>query len=86
MLSLPDVVTFVQETEGTGGGDIPECYELALRQAAIASWSPWGHRVLVVIGDAYPHAPDYHLNTDNIDWRDQLDALKRKVSLDHTGR
>ncbi|GFO29340.1 conserved domain protein [Plakobranchus ocellatus] len=75
---LPDVVTFVNETGGTGGGDTPECYELALRHADNMSWRNGSTRVLVVIGDAFPHTPDYCLNTLKIDWQDELSSLVAK--------
>ncbi|XP_005106397.1 uncharacterized protein LOC101845642 [Aplysia californica] len=76
--NVVDVVTFVANTEGTGGGDIPECYELALRRACEMSWSPGSRRVLVVIGDAYPHGPDYDMNKDGIDWTQELNTLISK--------
>ncbi|XP_005110351.2 uncharacterized protein LOC101853415 [Aplysia californica] len=76
--NVVDVVTFVTNTEGTGGGDIPECYELALRRAREMSWTPGSKRLVVVIGDAYPHGPDYEMNKDNIDWTDELKMLVAK--------
>ncbi|RUS82694.1 hypothetical protein EGW08_009531, partial [Elysia chlorotica] len=76
--NLPDVVSFVSETTGTGGGDIPECYELSLRHARDMSWREGSRRVFVVIGDAYPHQPDYAQNTLKIDWQEELSSLVKK--------
>lgn len=76
--NLADVVSFVSETTGTGGGDIPECYELALRHARDMSWREGSRRVFVVIGDAYPHGPDYAHNTLRIDWQEELSSLVQK--------
>ncbi|GFR62009.1 alpha-protein kinase vwkA [Elysia marginata] len=76
--NLADVVNFVSETTGTGGGDVPECYELSLRHACDMSWRKGSRRVFVVIGDAYPHGPDYPENTLNIDWQEELSSLVRK--------
>ncbi|XP_035825213.1 uncharacterized protein LOC118477561 [Aplysia californica] len=68
--------TFVSNVERTGGGDAPECYELVLRQARTElSWTPGSRRALVLIGDDIPHEADYYLNTDNIDWREEVREL-----------
>ena len=67
---------FVRETEGTGGGDPEECYELVLKMATEQfSWTPGSQRALIVIGDASPHDADYELNVDNIDWREEVKKL-----------
>ena len=45
-------------TDGMGGGDFDECYELVLREARTKfDWSPGDDvtRSVVVIGDATPH-------------------------------
>ncbi len=64
-------------TPNTGGGDAPECYELALHRARHLSWPAEGGSV-VLIGDDEPHGPDYHQNTDKLDWRHEVKALKEK--------
>ena len=33
-----------------------------------------------MIGDANPHPPDYKLNVDNIDWREEVAVIAKKVS------
>ncbi|XP_012941677.1 uncharacterized protein LOC106012651 [Aplysia californica] len=68
--------SFVSNVERTGGGDAPECYELVLRQARTElSWTPGSRRAIVLIGDDVPHEADYYLNTDNIDWREEIREL-----------
>jgi hypothetical protein len=59
----------------TGGGDAPECYELALNRARGMSWPAEGGS-LVLIGDATPHEVNYPGNTDRLDWREEIKALK----------
>lgn len=71
---------FVRNVTPTGGGDFDECYELVLREARTElSWAEGEdvNKALVVIGDATPHEPWYCLNTEDIDWRDETDLLKR---------
>jgi len=73
------LLAFVQEVGPTGGGDAPECYELALNKAQKdMTWSrDAATRCLVMIGDAEPHEKGYQCDgkTVNIDWRNQLKAL-----------
>lgn len=79
MLDLTDnkkeIVKFVKNVGRTGGGDWPECYELVLHEARRFTWSASKQKVLVMIGDATPHEPSYHLNTKNLDWRNELAML-----------
>ncbi|KAL3842370.1 hypothetical protein ACJMK2_020391 [Sinanodonta woodiana] len=73
---IKELVDFVTQTDGTGGGDPEECYELILKMAAENfSWSLGSQRALVVIGDSIPHDASYELNTDKIDWRVEVDKL-----------
>ena len=52
--------TFVNDVEGTGGGDWEECYELMLlKSREELCWSAHTQKSLVMIGDAIPHLPDY---------------------------
>eukprot|EP01084_Bolivina_argentea_P220779 374102_1 len=69
---------FVQNAGGTGGGDEPECYELALWYASHKlKWTSNARsKALVIIGDALPHEPDYDLNIKNIDWRKETELLR----------
>ncbi|XP_062601715.1 uncharacterized protein LOC134263399 [Saccostrea cucullata] len=77
--NVADLCNFVGEVEGTGGGDQDECYELVLRKAnEDFNWAPVSNKVLVMIGDANPHEPDYELNVHNINWRDEVDILAKQ--------
>lgn len=71
---LGKILDFLHSTPNTSGGDAPECYELALNTAGKLSWPPTGGS-LVLIGDATPHGPNYPLNTDHLDWRQELQGL-----------
>ncbi|XP_069133583.1 uncharacterized protein [Argopecten irradians] len=71
-----ELCNFVKGVEGTGGGDEDECYELILRMIRQNfSWTPASQRILVMIGDAKAHEPEYELNVDNIDWRSEVTDL-----------
>lgn len=65
---------FLKSVPNTSGGDAPECYELALNQARTFSWPEEGG-TLVMIGDDEPHSPDYPMNTNHLDWKQELQAL-----------
>uniref|UniRef100_A0A0B7A309 VWFA domain-containing protein n=1 Tax=Arion vulgaris TaxID=1028688 RepID=A0A0B7A309_9EUPU len=67
---------FVKTVEITNGGDLPECYELVLRQVRTElSWTPGSRRVLIMIGDENPHKPTDDCNTDHIDWKQEVKML-----------
>lgn len=66
---------FVQTTRSGGGGDAPECYELALNRARALSWKAGKSRVLVMIGDQVPHETSYPSNTQHLDWRNEAKML-----------
>lgn len=70
-----EIVRFVKGVERTGGGDAPECYELVLHEARRLTWSAGKSKVLVMIGDATPHAPSYPANTMNLDWKNEMGML-----------
>lgn len=77
--NVAELSQFVGEVEGTGGGDQDECYELILRKANKEfTWAPVSNKVLVMIGDANPHEPDYKLNVDKINWRDEVSLLAKQ--------
>ena len=80
--NLPELVRFVNNVETTCGGDEPEAYEVMLRLVRRdLKWSPGSQRVLVVIGDAYPHHADDRQNKDKIDWKKETRLLKKMVSF-----
>jgi von Willebrand factor type A domain len=71
------IYNFIRNAPATSGGDIEECYELALNLAKTLGWSDnKGGKILVLIGDAPPHEPNYMYNTDKLDWRKELQDLK----------
>jgi len=77
---------FVAHVGATGGGDAPECYELALNKANKAmGWAAGARaRALVLVGDANPHEVGYSWGgkTVKIDWRNQLKGLAgQKVQI-----
>ena len=68
--------------ERTGGGDLPEAYELVLRQAQTElSWTQGSHRSLVMIGDASPHEKGYNGQPYPIDWREEAKHLNDMVKM-----
>jgi hypothetical protein len=69
-----EIVNFVNVVHDTGGGDAPEAYELALREARTNfSWRKDASKALVVIGDEVPHPPSY--TTEKINWFDETKKL-----------
>jgi len=67
---------FVTNVSATGGGDAPEAYELALREAYNFSWSEDSSKALVIIGDEVPHPPSF--TDQKINWFDCLDRLTER--------
>jgi hypothetical protein len=78
-----EVVDFIRGVGKTYGGDAPECYELVLHDARTKmGWRSDAAKALVVIGDDVPHPPHYSMNTERINWRDELDnLLKLEVNV-----
>jgi len=67
------ICNFVDQVPATSGGDAPENYELALREATKLSWSEDYLKALVIIGDEVPHPLSY--TTEKINWFDEVDKL-----------
>jgi len=82
---IANVVQFVNSVEPTGGGDAPECYELAMKQAAHKmGWGKNSRRLMVMVGDDQPHHVGYSYGgyTNSIDWKAELVMLaKKKVRI-----
>jgi acyl carrier protein len=74
--NLSEIEKFVNSNSPCGGGDAPECYELALHEASKFNWQS-DRRALIMIGDEVPHAVGYRYgsHTNNIDWRKETLAL-----------
>lgn len=74
--SQNDLCKFIKETKATSGGDADECYELVINTARTqVSWGAGRAKLLLLIGDANPHAPDYRLNTNHLDWKNEAALL-----------
>lgn len=81
---LDAIMTFLESTPNTGGGDEPECYEYVFSIARDLSWPAEGGS-LMMAGDARPHElNELVVNslltsiklTNTIDWRTECAALK----------
>ena len=74
--NLSEIEKFVNRDSPCGGGDAPECYELALHEASKFNWQS-DRRALIMIGDEVPHTVGYRYgsHTNNIDWRKETLAL-----------
>ncbi len=68
--------------EDTGGGDLPECYELVLHEAQKLNWSLNSKKIFVLAADDVPHPVN---NPENVrynggrglNWRNEADALAK---------
>ena len=71
------IKNFVNQSSPCGGGDAPECYELALHEASKFDWKS-DRRALIMIGDEIPHIVGYRygIHTNNIDWRKETQVLE----------
>jgi len=67
---------FVNRDSPCGGGDSPECYELALNKARGFNWMS-DKRALVLIGDEVPHLVGYTYRSmrNDLDWKKETKAL-----------
>ena len=72
---------FVRDVGPSGGGDFEECYEYVLYHARQTKWTPGTQRALVMIGDATPHEPNYHLNKLKLDWREEANKLNDELGV-----
>ena len=72
-----DLEKFVNQNSPCGGGDSPECYELALHEGSKFSWKKDSRKAFIVIGDEVPHHVGYKYGsiTNNIDWRKEIATL-----------
>jgi hypothetical protein len=74
--NLEQIQKFVNRDSPCGGGDAPECYELAIHEASKLSWKA-DKRAFILIGDEVPHQVGYRYgsHTNNLDWRKETQAL-----------
>lgn len=70
------ILDFVAQDSPCGGGDAPECYELALNKATSLNWQN-EKRAMILIGDEEPHRVGYSARgiTNSFDWRTEADKL-----------
>lgn len=71
------IVSFVNRDSPCGGGDAPECYELALHEAGKMSWKS-KNRVVIMIGDEVPQRVGYshpRFGTNYLDWKKETQSL-----------
>lgn len=77
---IAKVKKFIDRDSPKGGGDAPECYELALAEARKLTWKS-EKKALVMIGDETPHSKGYtvHSRAGLIkcvhDWKEEAKAL-----------
>lgn len=74
---LHTLVNFVNRNSPCGGGDSPECYELALNEATKMSWKS-DNRIFIMIGDEVPHGVGYRYNSieNKLDWKVECENLR----------
>jgi len=73
---VKEIEKFVNQDSPCGGGDSPECYELALHEARNFSWLS-SKRALILIGDEVPHFKGYTYGKEKslYDWKEEAKAL-----------
>ncbi|KAJ3147883.1 hypothetical protein HDU86_007621 [Geranomyces michiganensis] len=72
------LMTFIRDrATNTHGYDFEEAYEYVLHQSRTElAWQADAIKSMVVMGDAPPHDPRYHLNKLKLDWREEARLLK----------
>lgn len=70
------IVKFVNRDSPCGGGDAPECYELAIHEASKFDWQS-DKRAMILIGDEVPHLVGYRYGgiTNTLDWKQEARNL-----------
>lgn len=74
---MSSVKNFVNRSSPQGGGDAPECYELALHTALNFNWIA-DRRALIMIGDEVPHEKGYRYGSHvvNLEWKKVVEELR----------
>ena len=81
--NVSKIESFVNQSSPCGGGDAPECYELALHSAKAFNWKS-NQRAFIVIGDEVPHHVGYsyfnrktgRTEKNTIDWKNEVAELR----------
>lgn len=70
------IKSFINQNSPCGGGDAPECYELALNEAVSLNWQS-DRRAFIMIGDEVPHHVGYRYydHVNNLDWKKEAARL-----------
>lgn len=82
--NLYDLCQFVRNTKPTDGGDLPECYELVLKQGLELNWRLVNStkKIFVLTADDLPHSiSDPHnrlYNGKGLDWKEQADGYVKR--------
>ncbi len=69
-----EAIQFLYDVPNAHGGDTPEAYEDALHALVALNWRPHAEKMVVFVGDAYPHPPDQC--PFNYDWTLELARLE----------
>lgn len=79
--NIHDLCNFVRTIGNTGGGDLPECYELVLREAQNLHWNYNSKKIFVLVADDVPHPANdpqnVRYNGEGLDWRKEAEALAK---------
>lgn len=82
--SVYSLCRFVRNAGHTNGGDLPECYELVLKEGLEQNWnsSPQVKKVLVIAADDVPHPINDPQNRiynggKGLDWREQAEKYAK---------
>ncbi len=77
--SIHDLCQFVRNVKNTDGGDLPECYELVLREAKSYDWRHNSRKIFVLAADDVPHLAyekqNVTYNGRGLDWRREAQDL-----------
>lgn len=69
---IHELCKFVRGVRNTNGGDLPECYELVLREAQQLNWGVNAKKVFVLVADDIPHpktdSQNIAHNGTGLDW------------------
>lgn len=78
---IHELCQFVRKVKNTGGGDLPECYELVLHEAQRLNWGHNATKIFVLIADDVPHPPTDRQNINHngrgLNWREEAETLAK---------
>ena len=68
------IISFINNSKMTNGGDYPEAYEYVLNKVQTLDWEN-NNKCLIMIGDAYPHKKND--NPHGLDWKHEVSELQK---------